>query len=86
MSKNKKGYLESSWTLIEKINNFPEGKRKEKILAFIEKKKSVLPNDTRGSFTSLLYRGNLQNMVENFRDDSHIIWNLLDDYLEGNEI
>ena len=78
--------LENTWNLISKIEKLPEGKRKEKILKFIKKKESFLPKNSIGSFVHLLYRGNLQTMVENFKDDTHIIWNLLDDYLEGKEI
>jgi len=79
--------LENTWNLISKIEKLPEGKRKEKILKFIKKKESLfLPKNSTGSFVHLLYRESLQTMVENFKNDTHIIWNLLDDYLEGKEI
>jgi hypothetical protein len=83
--------LENTWNLMSKIDEFPEGKRKEKILEFIKRKEAflsqtTLPKNKAGSFTHILYRGNLQDMVENFYNDDSIVWNLLDDYLKGKEI
>jgi hypothetical protein len=78
--------LEFTWNLMAKIDEFPEGKRKEKILKFIKRKKATLPKSSIGSFVHILYRGNLQDMVENFYNDDSIVWNLLDDYLKRKEI
>jgi hypothetical protein len=55
--------LEYTWNLMSKIDEFPEGKRKEKILEFIKRKEAILPKSSVGSFVHILYRGNLQDMV-----------------------
>jgi hypothetical protein len=78
------GYLEPTWVLKDKIEKLPESKRKEKIQKFI--KKQNVKSKGPGDFTALIHRGNLQIMMDNFKNDDHLVWNSLDNYLEEKEI
>lgn len=77
------GFLEPTWVLKDKIEKLPESERKEKIQKFIEKQ-NVRSKGIRDC-GAMIHRGNLQTMVDNFENDDHLVWHLLDDYLEGKE-